>query len=334
MTNTIISGVAAVLGEQEYSIESIESLLQSGSPVSLPVSTIKRLTGVTRVFHRLEGEDASDLAVKAVNKLRGRVGELKPDLLLFCSASQDLIEPATSHIVSSKLGFDCPCFDITNACNSMLNGLQVADAFIRQGVYKRVLVVSGETPSMAARWENRTVKEFRQSFAGFSMSDGGASVLLTASQDTSSGIRRFQFGADSTAWNAGTLEMGGSRAPRDYEATFFNINGKRMAQAFLSLGGSDVTQNLSETNLTWDDLAFVGIHQVSDPYLNLVARRLSIPKHVQLLNTIKDYGNMASVTLPFQLEKALETGTLKKGDNFLLIGLAGGISLGSMVATL
>jgi len=33
--------------------------------------------------------------------------------------------------------------NIKNACNSMLNALQVADAFVVSGQYERVLIASG-----------------------------------------------------------------------------------------------------------------------------------------------------------------------------------------------
>ncbi|HOW02106.1 MAG TPA: 3-oxoacyl-[acyl-carrier-protein] synthase III C-terminal domain-containing protein, partial [Rhodoglobus sp.] len=45
-------------------------------------------------------------------------------------------------------------------------------------------------------------------------------------------------------------------------------------------------------------------------------------------------GNLASVTLPLQLSIARETGLVGPGSLVLLIGLAGGISLGLMVVRL
>jgi 3-oxoacyl-[acyl-carrier-protein] synthase III len=54
-----------------------------------------------------EGWQASDLAVAAARKLIDeQPGDI--DLLMIASASQDLIEPATSHIVSAKLGLSAP----------------------------------------------------------------------------------------------------------------------------------------------------------------------------------------------------------------------------------
>src|ERR1051325_5970796 len=118
----------------------------------LPTGLIHRMTGWRQVHIRPEGWQASALAVAAARTaLAESPGPI--DLLLFASASQDLIEPATSHIVAAKLGLDCPVMDIKNACNSVINAMQVAEALIGAGQYRRVLVASGEQPSHAVRWD-------------------------------------------------------------------------------------------------------------------------------------------------------------------------------------
>ena len=94
------------------------------------------------------------------------------DLLIFASASPDLIEPATSRIVASKLSLDCTVMDIKNACNSVLNAMQVADDFVVSGQYQRVLVTSGEQPSHVVRWLLASTELFLRSFLGYIMRDG------------------------------------------------------------------------------------------------------------------------------------------------------------------
>ena len=49
------------------------------------------------------------------------------DTVIFASASQDIAEPATANVLQEKLGCDhASVFDVKNACNSFLNGLDVA----------------------------------------------------------------------------------------------------------------------------------------------------------------------------------------------------------------
>jgi 3-oxoacyl-(acyl-carrier-protein) synthase III len=331
MFNSQIVSVATKLGAIERKIDDIGKQVQAqSSGKNIPVHYIEKLTGVKQVFHRNEGENTSDLAVGAAKIALDRAG-LKIadiDLLIFASASQDLIEPATSHIVSAQLGAtNLPVFDVKNACNSFLNGMQVANSFIRTGAYKRVLIVSGETPSMAIRWNNRDREQFLESFAGFSMSDGGGAMVLAATDEPDRGILDMRFTADSSHWNVGTLAMGGSRHPRDIEATYFNMDGRSLAEAFLALGPDILNSTLAANNRKWNDFAAIGMHQVSAPYMARICRILDVPR-AQIVETIQTTGNITSLSMPYQLELALSDGRVKAGDEFAFIGFAGGISTG------
>ena len=50
--------------------------------------------------------------------------------------------------------------------------------------------------------------------------------------------------------------------------------------------------------------------------------------------TVAEHGNIASATLPLQLRLARDRGMVGSGSLVLMIGLAGGISLGLMVVRL
>lgn len=321
------------LPESVRSTAETEALLRKRNRgLRLPTGLIHRMTGVEQVHVRPEGWQASDLAVAAARKaLAESPGPI--DLLLFASASQDLIEPATSHIVAAKLGLDCPVMDVKNACNSVINAMQVAEALIGAGQYRRVLIVSGEQPSHAVRWELANRDQFIRSFPGFTMSDGGAAVLLEATDDAATGILASDFRAVSKHWAIGTLPTGGTMNPRSLDHTYFDMDGHGLQEAFLELGPEPVMELLREHGLTWDDFDLVAIHQVALPYLPPILERLGVAPDKTVI-TIADHGNLASATLPLQLVEARERGLVGPGSLVLLIGLAGGISLGLMVVRL
>jgi 3-oxoacyl-[acyl-carrier-protein] synthase-3 len=209
--------------------------------------------------------------------------------------------------------------------------MQVGDALIRSGQYRRVLIASGEAPSVAVRWDVRDHAEFIRSFPGYTMSDGGAAVILEASDEP--GILATRFVAASHHWQVGTLPGGGTMRPHDPEAAFFDMDGRALQQAFLELGPGPVLALLDEHGWTWDDFDLVAIHQVALPYLPPIFERLGVPGDRTVL-TIGDHGNLASVTLPLQLHLARERGMVRPGSRVLLIGLAGGISLGLVAVQL
>ncbi len=331
--STRIAGLGVYLPETTRSAAQTERDLRAANPrLKIATGLIHRLTGVDTVHLRADGWQASDLAVEAARiALQESPGD--PDLLIFASASQDLIEPATSHIVAAKLGLTCPVMDISNACNSVINAMQVGEALIATGQYRRVLIASGEQPSHGVRWQLRDQEQFIRSFPGYTMSDGGAAVVLEATDDPATGILDSSFVAVSRHWQIGTLPAGGTMNPRSVDHTYFDMDGRGLQQAFLELGPAPVLDLLERNGLGWDDFDLVAIHQVALPYLPPIFERLGVAPDKSVI-TIADHGNLASVTLPLQLSIARETGLVGPGSLALLIGLAGGISLGLMVVRL
>ncbi|MQY03338.1 3-oxoacyl-ACP synthase III family protein [Actinomadura macrotermitis] len=326
-----ITAAAAHLPERTLTSAEVEARVTAESGGYRPHPTIvERMTGIRRRHVMGDDEQASDLAAAAARTVLAQRG-VTPDLLIFGSASQDLIEPATAHIVADALGLTCPVFDVKNACNSFLNGLQLADALIRTGQHERVLVCTGESPSRAIRWRVRDRAQFVDSFAGYTLSDGGAAMLVEAAAD--GGIFYRDFAAVSAAWRVGTLPAGGSRHPRDPEYTYFSGDGRKLKDVFLDNGPQIFVDALAKTGLTWDDFAVVAVHQVTVPYLEVLRQVLGIPAE-KLVVTLPEHGNVASATLPLQIATALEQGRCRSGDKIAMVGLAGGVSLGVLFAEL
>ncbi|WP_378146911.1 3-oxoacyl-ACP synthase III family protein [Cnuibacter sp. UC19_7] len=318
--------------------ETEERLRVENPTLTLPTGLIRRITGVENVHVAGPEAQASDLAVAAARRaLEQSPGEV--DLLIFASGSQDLIEPATSHIVSERLGTRCAVFDVKNACNSMLNGMQVADALLAAGQYRRALIVTGEVPSYAVRWRVDSREQFLRSFGGYTMSDGGAAVILEAGEAESPepsggrGILGSRFLARSEHWGVGTIPAGGTVNPHSEGGAYFDMDGAALQAAFASVGVGLVAETLASIGYGVDDLDFVALHQVARPYHDRIVEVLGVDPERTLL-TVAEHGNLASATLPFQLAEARAAGRVGPGGLVALVGLAAGISLGAMVIRL
>jgi acyl-CoA:acyl-CoA alkyltransferase len=334
MTAARIAGVATFLPERRLTSRDVEEMVRRESTGFAPrPGIIEAMTGI-RTRHIAEPSvQASDLAVAASVKLLADTGvpAADLDLVLFASASQDMAEPATAHMVCAKLGATCPTFDVKNACNSLLNGIQVAEALIVTGQHERVLVTTGETPSRAIRWRVRDFAQFAEAFPGYTLSDAGAAVLVERTADR--GIFHRSFVADSSQWAVGTLPGGGSAHPRDEDATYFRMDGRALRRAFEALGRGPLDAALAATGLAWDDFAAICVHQVAMPYLRTLTDGSGIPPE-RLVVTLPEHGNLASASLAFGLSTALEQGRAGPGDLVALVGLAGGVSLGVLFAEL
>src|SRR4029078_1955706 len=81
------------------------------------------------------------------------------DCIIFGTLSPDLHFPGTGVLLQQKIGIaertNCACFDIRQQCSAFIYGLQMADAFIRTGMYKRVLLVGAELHRHALDYTTR-----------------------------------------------------------------------------------------------------------------------------------------------------------------------------------
>jgi len=330
ITAARIAGLGVFLPDGRRSTAETEARLAAANPgLRLPSGVIGRLTGVRGVHVRPDGWQTSDLAVAAARRaLEQSPGPI--DLLVFASASQDLIEPATSHIVAAKLGVAAPVMDVKNACNSLLQGMQVAEALIATGQARRALVVSGEQPSHAVRWRLESAEQFMRSFPGYTMSDGGAAVVLEASDEPGVGLIGSRFAAHSEYWSVGTLPTGGSVNPHAVGGSYFDMDGRALERAFRTVGLDIFHDTLAGLGVRHDELDFVAVHQVALPMHRRIVDLLGVDPAVTE-ETISSHGNLASVSLPVQLHRAVSQGRVRPGSLVALVGLAGGISLGVTV---
>ena len=333
-THVVIAGSGFHLPGQPVASEMVEARIRESSPgLRLRHGLLQSLTGIETRHFLPEGMQASDLAVAAAKKAMDQAAMTRTDigLLVWASASQDLTEPATAHIVASKLGLSCPVFDIKNACNSFLNGIQVATALLRGNACQTALVVSGECPSRAIRWAVEDVSTFIDGATGYTMGDAGAALLLTR-DPSAEGIFFQKFIAASHHWSLATLPGGGSMHPRGEEWTYFHGNGMRMRNAFIEFGDSLLTGAFEVTGLAIKDFRRVFCHQVSRPFVTDFCTVTGIPES-KLVITVPRLGNIASATIPTQIAQAVAAGEIARGDLLMCIGLAAGLSLGAVFLT-
>jgi 3-oxoacyl-[acyl-carrier-protein] synthase-3 len=324
-----IAGIALAMPERCVSSREVEQAIsRSSGGLRIPPNILEQMTGIKTRRYVEETINTSDLAVEACRAVLAKTSTPVEavELLVFASAGQDLVEPATSHITQEKLGTRAAVMDVKNACNSFLNGIQIAEALLLAGQYKTALVAVGETPSRCIKWKVQDKKELRLSFPGYTFGDAGAAALLKVSEGQG-GIFYRKFIADSRYWSIGTLAGGGSMHPRGDEYTYFQGDGTALKDAFMRVGPELLFRALQETATTLEDYSKILVHQVTIPFLDLFLKTTKIPRQKVVL-TLPEYGNMAAASLPVGFALAERKGELERGDKVMFIGLAGGISLG------
>ena len=102
---------------------------------------------------------ASDLGARAAAKAIESAGLVKDDidLIIYATLSPDLGFPGDGVLVQAKLDMPAgvPAMDIRNQCSGFLYGLSTANAFIRSGVYKNILLIGAEVHSTGLDFSDR-----------------------------------------------------------------------------------------------------------------------------------------------------------------------------------
>jgi 3-oxoacyl-[acyl-carrier-protein] synthase III len=329
-----IACIAASLPPLRRTSSEVETIIVANSPGTfVPKGIVESVTGIRERRVAAEGVFASDLAADAARQVlqKSATPPSDVDLVIYASAGQDLTEPATANIVQEKTGTACPVFDLKNACNSFLNGLEVAEALIRAGAYHTILVTVGETPTRGVKWQTRDRDDLRLSFPGYTLGDGGAAALVVPATDER-GIFYRSFTTVSRYWSLATVPGGGSMHPRGDEYSYISGDAARLKDAFAELGPSVIQEALAATGTTFDDYRRILVHQVSVPFLRAFVKATGVPSD-RIEMTLPMLGNMAAASLPVGFAQAEQRGAIQSGDRVMWIGLAGGISVGVLLTT-
>jgi 3-oxoacyl-[acyl-carrier-protein] synthase-3 len=310
----------------------VEARVTESSPgFRMPRGLIQLLTGVAERRYAEPGVASSDLAIAAGQRALESAGVEPPavDLLIFASASHDVAEPATANIVQQGLGCHAASvFDVKNACNSFVNGLDVAHAFIQTGRARRVLVTSGEVLSRTINWVVHDKNDLATKMAAFTLGDGGgACVVEAADTGDGRGLLPGLFLSEGQHWALSTILGGGTRYGADPERQFFECESAVLQRVAVEMLPGLVTKTVESLGWSLDEVDRIVPHQVSRSVIEQISDLLAIPLSLSEM-TLDQVGNTAAASIPIALSLALEAGRIRRGDKVLLVGGAAGFSGG------
>ncbi len=298
-----------------------------------PPWDLERITGIheRRVA---AGEYAVDLAVQAAQRAlelsRYQTADL--DVLLCASISkhhrQDEfhLEPATAARVARAIGAGfARTFDVVNACAGMLTGIYVLQGLIRAGAARRGMVVSGEHNLPVTRTAARELRHrFDGQLAALTLGDGGAAVIVDASPDPASGFHRLDLitGARHDHYCYSRPSRRGAGGILMTKARGLQRKGNEHFPAYFK-------EILDRSGWTLDDVDHIVPHQVSvraiENSARAVERHLGIPLPPITRISADVYANTSTTSHFLALHRFILDGTIRAGDNMVLVSGASGI---------
>lgn len=318
--NTIINSVWSYIPKNKVTSQEMEEkILKKFSSISFWI--LEEMTGIKSRYFVSKWEYASDLATKASEKCfeKSKIKKQDIDLLIFASASQDIIEPATGNIVQKELGIKCPIFDIKNACNSFLNWLDIADSLIKSWKYKNILVCSGETPSKVIKYDIKNRLDFKKYFAGYTLWDAWVAMILTWTKNNI-WIKKTYFYSDWTSWELGTIMGWGSRFPHE-DKNYFTWEPGKLKDKFRSIWTKEFEEWLNELWWKKEEITKFFVHQVAMSNFGYMQEIIWVEKN-KFEIILENYWNIASCCIPFAFDNYCKKNILKKWDKFVFIWFA------------
>jgi len=299
---------------------------------------IQQRTGIKeRRYIDKSGTGPSDLAVPAVQMACKNAGidVSEIDAIIFATLSPDFTFPGSGVFLGDKLGLGgVPALDVRNQCSGFLYGLQVADAWIRCGMYERVALVGGEVHSTGIDFsdEGRDVTVL--------FGDGAACAILAPTDDDSQGVIDVEIHADGSGAKELWLEAPASAyIPRithemiDNRSVWPSMNGRQVFR-WATAKMPEVSQSVLQRNgVSVEELDLVVPHQANKRINELVGQKLGVPPE-KVVHNIEKYGNTTAASIPLALSEAIQEGRAKKGDLILMPAFGSGFTWGAALVRL
>ncbi len=297
---------------------------------NLKSGKIESITGVKYRFYAGDNENASDMAVQAINKslLDASLAIDDIDCVICASGSMEQTIPYNAAIIHSKLkpSKNIPCFDINMTCLSFVAAFEFAQAYISIGKYKRIIITSSEVASVGLNYEKIE--------SSCIFGDGAAAFILESTTEHKSFTSHFE--THSKAIEHCQIPSGGtklhpSRTPDAFvERAYFEMNGKAIFKAARQALPPFMKILESKAGFPLKDIDKIVPHQASQLALSHIQKLLGFSDD-KFINIFSKLGNQVAASIPTALHYAIKNTNLKRGDKVLLLGTSAGMSVGGIV---
>jgi 3-oxoacyl-[acyl-carrier-protein] synthase-3 len=290
---------------------------------------IQERTGIQERRWVKEGQGNSDMALEATNRALAKAGWKATDIeaIIYATLSTDHMFPGDGCFLNAKLGVPgVPALDIRNQCSGFVYGLSIADAWIRAGVYRKVLLVGSEIHSTGLDVSTRG-RDVSVIFG-----DGAGAALLEATDDPNRGVLSVHLHADGRgAKELWTDAPGSIYHPRvqvahiESGAIYGHMEGQKVFKNAIVRMPEVVREALAKNGLTAKDVKLLVPHQANLRIAQMVQRSLELTDD-QVFNNIQKYGNTTAASIPLALEEGIEKRGVKHGDLVALAAFGAGFT--------
>lgn len=320
-----LAGTGSFLPEKRLTNEDLEKLVETND------QWIRERTGIVARHKADDGVNTSDLAYEAATRALQAAG-LKAsdiDMILVATVTPDQPMPNTACVLQKKLlAGHCMAVDISAACTGFVYGYSIADAFIRAGTYKNILVVGAEILTRIVNYKDRETCIL--------FGDGaGAAIVSRAPEGDQAQVYSTHLHANGEISDLFVLGAGGSAHPLSQKVLdeglhYVKMKGREIFKYAVVTMSKACEEALVSNKMSPEDVSWVIPHQANLRIIEAVAKHFGIPMS-KVVVELEDMGNTSAATVIIALDRAIRDGRIKRGQNLLLTAFGAGITSGSIL---
>ncbi|MBS7332368.1 MAG: ketoacyl-ACP synthase III [Weeksellaceae bacterium] len=333
MINSIITGVGHYVPERIVTNHDLAEVMDTND------EWIQERTGIIERRHIEPGSKitSTELGVKAAENALKDAGITAQDVdfILFATLSPDYYFPGNGVLVQKALGCKTiGAMDIRNQCSGFVYALSTADAFIKAGKYKNILVIGAEVHSFGLDMsdEGRGVSVI--------FGDGAGAVVVSATTEDRGIISTNMHSEGEYAEELAVLFPGTKLGWSDEilkddhgitkKELYPHMNGNYVFKHAVTRFPESIQEALADANLKPEDVDLFVPHQANLRISQFVQRQLGFPDE-KVFNNIQKYGNTTAASIPIALSEAKAAGKINKGDTVLMTAFGAGFTWGSVL---
>ncbi len=297
-------------------------------PIDSSDEWIRQRTGIVTRMRADKEQSLMDMAVEASNEAIKKSGIAPSEIgtVILATITFPYQTPSGASLLAEKVGaHGAAAYDISAACAGYCYGIAQADALVRAGTSKYVLVVGGEKLSDFVEPTDRSIS--------FLLGDGAGAAIVGPSDHP--GISKSVWGSDGANWDK--VGMTSSILDfRDGKAEWPTIvqEGQSVFRWAVWEMAKVAKQALAESGLEASDLSALVTHQANIRIIDELAKQLELPDSVVVARDIVDTGNTSAASIPLAMHRLLAEGKVKSGGYALEIGFGAGLAFAAQVVEL
>ena len=318
-----ISGWGSYVPERVLSNADLERIVDTSD------EWIRTRTGISERRVAAPHETTATLGAIAAKRAIATAG-LEPDdidVIVVATLTPDYPMPSTAALVKEAIGNStAAAFDIAAACSGFVFGYATADAYVRSGMARHVLVIGAELLTRFLDFDDRGTCIL--------FGDGAGAVVLSASDEEGGGLAGVEMTTDPDGAYMIWLPSGGSKSPSSSETArrgehFIRMEGRETYRYATRTLAASALAAIEKAGWTPHDVDLFIPHQANVRIIEAVAKGLKLPMDKMYVN-IHKYGNTSAASVGVALDEAVREGRVKPGDKLVFVAFGAGFTSGAI----